>query len=431
MEPNRYCSIVCLLLVWIMRVLLVLLVVSVGTLQCAPVLGPDVNSSQFAVTLFASHLSFPQSMIAMSGGAVAVQTSPGFSGGTLLSLTDTNLDGIADQQSILTTVPAGEGPLTQLAQAGSFFIQGNYGAHSIVILDTNFTEVGRIQFDYGQDLWWHDSIGFAVRPTPGQPGSYDLVFNVGSQFDNQASILNVGASNLISASLNPDSLYMVTLNLSGATPTASNLTQVASGIRNVFGMAFDANGNLWFSDNAMDGDPFPPQAEELNEIPVAVLNGRQAGTPGVTPLDFGFPNCFPDYFTGNHAVSGCTLPIEAFIPFQGMYSQGATQIAFSPANFPAPFNHGIFIAFAGNPPGQRNPLIFYNLDTGEYTYFLLGGTGSLRQTGLLATNDALFISDFLSGEIFQISTAIPEPGTFAFAGLALAAILRLAKQKRS
>jgi hypothetical protein len=74
-------------------------------LLCAPVLDP----SQFVITPFASQLSFPQSMIALQGGTVAVQTSPGFTGGTLLRITDTSLHGIADQQCILTTVPAGQG----------------------------------------------------------------------------------------------------------------------------------------------------------------------------------------------------------------------------------------------------------------------------------------------------------------------------------
>lgn len=415
-----------------MRIPLALLVLNVGSVLATPVFGPDVDASQFVVTPFATQLSFPQSMISLPGGGIAVQTSAPFSNGVLLHMTDSNSDGIADQQSTLYTTPLGEGALTQLAQVGNFYIQGNYGAHSIVILGSNFMEAGRLTLDYGPDLWWHDTMGFVVRPTPGQSGFYDLVFNVGSQFDADASVLPVGLSNLMTGSLNPDSLYMVTLDLRGATPVGSNLTQVASGIRNSFGMAFDADGNLWFTDNAMDGDPFPPQAEELNQIPVDVLNALQAGAPGVTPPDFGFPTCFPNYFTGSHDVTGCTEPVQSFLPFQGMYSQGATQITFAPAGFPAPFNNGIFIAFAGNPPGQRNPLIFYNLATGEYTHFLLGGTGALRQTGLLATTDSLFISDFLSGEIFQITATTPEPGTFAFAALALTVLAaRLSKQQRS
>lgn len=51
--------------------------------------------------------------------------------------------------------------------------------------------------------------------------------------------------------------------------------------------------------------------------------------------------------------------------------------------------------------------------------FLQSGNGDMRQTGLLATNDSLFVSDFVSGEIYQISLAAPEPGTFAVAALGL------------
>jgi hypothetical protein len=177
-------------------------------------------------------------------------------------------------------------------------------------------------------------------------------------------------------------------------------------------MAFDSDGNLWFGDNAIDGSPFPPQAEELNRIGVADL--------GVTVPEFGFPTCYADYFTGAMVNPGCTPPVKALIPLGTNYSQGITQIAFAPADFPAPFNHGIFIAFAGNLPGSRNPLIFYNTDTGQYTDFLLPGNGSERQTGLLATADALYVSDFVSGDIIRIgTTAAPEPATWALAALAL------------
>jgi glucose/arabinose dehydrogenase len=389
-----------------------------AVLVATPTFGPGVDSSQFNVTLFTSGLAFPQSMQQLTDGSIVVQTSPGFSGGSVLRFVDSNNDGVADfSTGLIYGAPAGQGPLTQMVQAGNYFIQGNYGSHSIVILqkgatpDATLTEVGRFDFGFAPD-WWHDSEGIAVRPTPGQPGSFDLVFNVGSQFDAAASVNTVAMSNLMNATLNADSLYMVTLNLNGSTPVASNLRQVAHGIRNVFGMAFAPNGDLWFSDNSMDGDPFPPQAEELNRISAADL--------GVNVIEFGFPTCYSDYFTGVTVNPGCTDPVQAFIPLNGMYSQGATQIAFAPEGFPAPFNHGIFIAFAGNPPGERNPLIFYNLDTGEYRHFLLGGTGSLRQTGLLATQNSLFVSDFLTGEVFQITAvSTPEPAAFLLTGAGL------------
>ena len=310
-------------------------------------------------------------MTLLPGGSVAFQASPGYSSGTVLSFTAADHNGIADQPGTpIYTSPGGEGPLTQLVQAGSYYVQGNYGAHGIVILDSNFMEVARMTFNYGSGLWWHDTIGLAVRPTPGQPGSFDLVFNVGSQFDNLPSVDSVGLSGLTSGTLTADSLYMVTVNPNGGTPLESAPVRVASGIRNVFGMGFDTAGNLWFADNAMDGFPFPPQAEELNEISVSTLNALQAGNPGATPPNFGFPYCFPDYTTGAPTGPGCgrqiTNPIQAFTPLMNtLYSQGATQIAFSPAGFPAPFNHGIFIAFAGSTPGQRNPLIFLQLRYGR------------------------------------------------------------------
>ena len=108
-------------------------------------------------------------------------------------------------------------------------------------------------------------------PTPGQPGFYDLVFNVGSQFDHQLSTDRVGLSGLATGTLDGDSLYMVTLYFNGPQPQASNLKQVAHGIRQVIGMGFDpATGNFYFADNAIDGTgpggDEPPQAEELNLI---------------------------------------------------------------------------------------------------------------------------------------------------------------------
>ena len=425
-----------------MRSVARLILLTSASLSATPVFGPQVNGSDFAVTVFASGLSFPQSIQKLPDNSIVVQTSPSFSGGDLLRFSDLNFDGIADGPGTsIYTAPANQGPLTQLVQAGSYLIQGNYGAHSIVILQpgatpaSQLTEVARMEFGYPGELWWHDTIGLAVRPTPGQPGSYDLIFNVGSQFDNIASIDTVSVSNLVNASLNPDSLYMVTLNLSGPTPVASNLRQVASGIRNVFGMGFDENGNFWFSENAMDGNPFPPQAEELNRILADTLNKLQAGDINTAVPNFGFPTCFPDYFTGVIASPGCTAPVVAFTPLTDafsnlMYSQGATQIAFAPPDFPAPYNHGIFIAFsAGN---GRNPVIFYNLDTGLYEYFLLGDAAGMRRTGLLSTNNALFLTNFTTGEVLQFTSAVPEPATFLIAAIGLAglAFARRSKQQR-
>ncbi len=228
---------------------------------------------------------------------------------------------------------------------------------------------------------------------------------------------------------------MMTLDLSGASPTASNLHMIASGIRNVFGLQFDSNGDLWFSDNGMDAlgpGQDPVQADELNRILAAQL------TPGSSAVNFGFPTCFPAYGTGVHAVDNCTHPEAAFIPQTGpdglMYSQGAAQIALAPSNFPAPFNGGIFVGFSGASGNTRNPVIYYDPTTGQYQYFVMGGSMG-NPLGLLATSNALYISDWGTGEIYQLTSLTPEPSGLGMGVLGLLGLgylqHRVSKEQRS
>jgi glucose/arabinose dehydrogenase len=386
---------------------------------------PVADPSRFRETNFAAGLALPQAMQRMSDGSILVQTSPGGSTGQLLRFTDALADGIADGPgtSVFNTsaqTPAQTGPLTQLVTAGSNVIQGSYGDHTISILNPGATPsspmslAGKLQFDYGQGVWWHDTLGLATRPTPGSPGSYDLVFNVGSQFDNQTGTDHVAMSGLLSGSLEQQSLYMVTLDLTGATPVASNLRKVAAGIRNVFGIAFHPDtGDLYFTDNAMDGTPFPPQADELNRIAAADV--------GVVVSNFGFPTCYPDYFTGALVGSGCVAPLAAFTPAGGMRSQGAAQIAFAPSSFPTGFNNGLFIGFAGDlqaGPTLYDPVLYYSFGTGTFVDFIAEGTLG-RPIGLMSTSDSLFISDFTTGTVYQLTSAVPEPGAGALTLLAL------------
>lgn len=360
----------------------------------------------------------------LSDGSILAQQSPAFVNGALIRYQDLDNDGIADIQETLYTQTGG-GPLLQLVTAGDHFIQGNLTGQALSILKAGATpgdpivEVGALQLTYPTD-WTHTNAGLAVRPTA-QPGVYDLVFNVGSQFDNAvaADSVVINGLGLTNETLIGDSLYMVTLDLTGGTPVASNVRQVAEGIRNVFGMQFDSAGNLWFTDNAINGVPFPVQAEELNRISAADL--------GNVVHDFGFPTCFPDYFTGIHAVPGCTEPVVSFLPKNGEYSQGATQLVFAPEGLPAPYNNGIFITFVGED--GRTPVIYYDFATGEYVHFIKGGSLN-TPTGLLAANGSLFISDFGTGEIFQISP-VPEPASYGLTALGLGLAAYLRRRRRS
>ncbi len=71
-----------------------------------------------------------------------------------------------------------------------------------------------------------------TRPTPGQPGHFDVFFNVGSEFDARPSSGPVplsldGLSGAVGGSVQPESIYQVTLDARRNIPVLSNLQQVA------------------------------------------------------------------------------------------------------------------------------------------------------------------------------------------------------------
>jgi glucose/arabinose dehydrogenase len=222
---------------------------------------------------------------------------------------------------------------------------------------------------------------------------------------------------------------MVTLSFQGSQVTASNLQQIASGVRNVIGMGFDPyNGNLYFADNAIDGppgagnevDPTPPQADELDEISSADL--------GTSVINFGYPNCYIQYITGTPVGSGCVQPLVAFQPIGGARTQGPYQLAFAPPDFPAGYNNGIYVSFAGESGGSFTGVLndddgvdYYSFDTGQYTQFIAPGeAGNGGTLGLLATGNTLYLADWNNGNIEAITAATPEPATLLLllAGLA-------------
>ena len=198
------------------------------------------------------------------------------------------------------------------------------------------TAAGTIDFAYAPG-WHHPTAGMAARATP-----------VGSEFNAQTSIDQVALTGLISANVDGDSIYKVTINETGASPALSALQKVATGIRNVAGMQFAANGDFYFADNAIDGPGAdgdePPQADELNRI--------LAGNFGITTPDFGYPTCYTGYRTGASVGSGCVSPLVAFQPVAngtplGLESEGPVEIVFAPSSFPNGYNNGVFVSFAG------------------------------------------------------------------------------------
>jgi glucose/arabinose dehydrogenase len=413
---------------------------------------PIVNPADFRVTTFASGLNYPHGMTVLSDGSllVAVNNPNGGSSffdstGRLLRFTDSNGDGVADDagQILFDNLP---GEVTALHQAGEFILATSSAAGSerISFLRTgatpsdSLTFAGSITFSFPAN-WEHTTFASVVRPTPGQSGNYDLIFNVGSEYNgvvigsNGQVVLDsngnptyvpttdtVGIGGLISGTLLGDSLYMVTIHDNGGTPSATNLTRIASGLRNAASLAIDpVFGDLYLADNGIDGNGGGNEAwsaDELDTIPASQIGG--------TPQFFGFPEVINGQLTYSYVKTvdqpgdpvtvvnpGVGVqPLVAFEPLpdpvltaEGSESEGSSGFALSPPQFPAGLNHGVFIGFhgvfdLGGASNDENPLVFANPVTGHYFDFVSNNeTGIGHIDEVVSTTDSLFLADISSG----------------------------------
>ena len=110
----------------------------------------------------------------------------------------------------------------------------------------------------------------------------------------------------------------------------------------------------------------------------------------------------------------------------GSQSEGPAELAFAPGTFPAGFNNGVFVGFSGKgfitgAGNEENAVVYYDFGTGQYVHFVensLPGVG--QPIGVYSTGDSLFIADFTTSTIYQITSNVPEPGTFGMAALGVA-----------
>jgi hypothetical protein len=377
---------------------------------------PRVHASDFRMTTFATGLDFPTAMVRLADGSMLVTTNPSSTGnfysstGELRRLVDANGDGAADGPGtvLYTGLP---GSLTALRQAGNLFLvtTSASGSERINVLRAGATPadplslVGSINFSFLAN-WEHTTYELAVRPTPGgSAGDYDVFWNIGSFENDKATTATAAASGLLTGTLHGDAIYMATLHDSGSSVTFSNLTQIATGLRNAAGMAFQpGSGNFFFQDNGIDGGGNPEEelsADELNRIFAPGIGGAIE--------NFGFPSTYIDYFTGQRVGSGGVQPVVAYVPGSGPEIAGAFKITFAPAGFPTGLSDGVLLGFhglfdEGGTANDENPVAYTDLHTRTYFNFIAGsqaGVGHLD--GLMATNDSLFLADIsTNGDIF-------------------------------
>ena len=235
---------------------------------------------------------------------------------------------------------------------------------------------------------------------------------------------------------------MVKLQDSSGTPVFSNLTRIASGVRNAASMAVDSAGDLFFADNGIDGNgngEYGWSTDELDEITAAQI---QAGND----LFFGFPETINGQlevsYVPTNAQPGETetvvnpgvgvQPLIAFEPLAdsnlgslGSRSQGGSGFALSPPGFPAGLNDGVFVGFhgewdLGGTANGKNPLVFANPATGQYFDFISNDEAGVGHfDGAVSTSNSLFLSDLSpggstesgagTGAIYQIEAISPTP----------------------
>ena len=190
------------------------------------------------MTTFATGLNFPLGMAELPDGSMLVATSNNnfFSGGSgnIIRLADTDDDGVADVQTTVATNVLG-GALSSLKVAGDLvFTIGQGKPISIYRLGQNPTDPltfqGNINISFGGGSWLHPHSALGVRETPDVPGSYDLLFQIGSKtnFDDTLNNAFYNSTIGVSGQLAGDAIHMVRITDNGTSVTGSNVQQIAT-----------------------------------------------------------------------------------------------------------------------------------------------------------------------------------------------------------
>jgi hypothetical protein len=421
---------------------LVSLLVGHGQVVSQPfiVQGPVVNTNDFRITTFAGGLNFPLGMARLADDSLLVTISGGpdffHSTGQLVRFTDSSGNGIADGVgTILYSNLPGTLTSVRVMDRLVFVVGRPYPIHILragATPSAPLTLVGKLILTYPASWSQHQHSELGLRRTPGFTNRYDLSFQIGAENNFAASTDTVILTNEnvqgASAVLAGDSIHQITIIDTGDALSATNITRIASGVRNPAGFAFQpTTGDFFFADNGIDSGVSPDEisADELNYISRTNF--------GAMTSFFGFPTNYTSY-RSNLFVGGAGIaPLIAFQPvpdpFTGSQSTGPNQITFAPPGFPPGLNTGIFVAFhgtytVGGTNNTKNPLIYADPATGSYFQFIYGqqpGIGHLD--GLLATRDSLFVADLVTGgdvyngagqgAIYQIKSLISSPPMLA------------------
>ena len=407
-----------------------------------PPFTPDLSAAGGAVTsamTIASGLDFPYGMAVTGDGSLLFgQTDP------------TSIYGVEGAPSngsvwLIPKQPGGSfgapqqvignlsGPVTNVRSTPDGLTLVDSGAASgrtMTFYNQNFQQIGAVNFTYPTDDWWHSTGMSLIEPQ--SDGSYRVFFIVGSEADTAKTTVPVTTSGLFTSTLNADSLYMGTIkNTGGVLQAVGAPAQVATGLRNAYGLSFDAAGDLIIGDNGQDGAHIGHElgADTLHAIPAAQI--------GQSIYDFGFPNSYVDFGTGSYIDGdpGATPPLAAFVPVADangvlQYSEGLSAMGFVPF---MGAQGGEFIGFHGEKNGtgaanDDNALLYYDFASGRYFPVVDAGTPGVGHLNtVLISGNTLYIADMATagvvdgvggadtGAIYAFTLATPEPSSIALA----------------
>lgn len=372
-------------------------------------LGPGIDAGSLRVTTFATGLDFPNGIVALPDGSLLVAESAPEGGsyfsstGRLTRLTDADRDGSADDAG--TTLADGlPGTLVGLARAGNLVLAttAQSGDEGILVFRRGkrwrdpLRQVAEIRLDVTGFL--HQSYGLAVRPHPGAAHRFDLLFNIGADGNDSGGGV-AHASGLVTGDLADSSIHLVTIGDDASGLLATPPVQIARGLRNAAAFVFEpGSGDLVIADNGIDtpGNEIEAlSADEIDRIPAAAIGGPVE--------DFGFPESYVRYRTGEVVGGRGVAPEFAFQPIGASENEGAASLAVAPAGFPAGMNDGLFVGFHGQSDdfgldNEENPLVFVDPRTGTSVDLVSNDDPVVGHIGhLLATADTLYLVDLCGG----------------------------------
>lgn len=378
-----------------------------------------VSSTTFRVTVFASGLDFPMGLVAMPDGSLLVGTSvPVYGGyfgstGEILRLTDADGDGVADDEG---TVLARDlpGTIVAVARGGAllFVTSAEGGRERISMLrrdgswSDELTLAGSIDFHFNQ--FDHQTYSLAVRHSDDAVRHYELFFNVGAS-GNDSSGRIVETTGLVESALEDASIYRVTVEDTGSEPIVSTPELVATGLRNAAAIAFAPDtGDLLIADNGIDTPSdriVALSADEIDRIPAAAI--------GDAVEDFGFPNTYVNYHSGETVGGEGIAPDVAFVPITGSENEGAASLAIAPPDFPPGLNQGVFVGFHGQwddfgIANEENPVLYADPATGEALALIANDDPYLgHPDSLMATETTLYVADLCGGPDGSLAGTVP------------------------